>query len=81
MLNPQTRRLIAAFATVILLAALALPVPAAAQEAEDASSAGGVQGVTALLLMVGLGAVILVGLFYVAENQAAARRDHESREE
>jgi hypothetical protein len=80
MLNSQMRRLMAVLITALVVAALTLPIPAAAQEAEDAS-AGGVQGVTALLLMLGLGAVILVGLYYVAENQAAKRRDPEQREE
>lgn len=84
MLNPQMRRFVAVLAMVFMLAALALPHPALAQEAGGGAEAGSapasVQGVTALLLMLGLGAVALVGLYYVAENQAARRRESERRD-
>lgn len=80
MMNPKTRRFFAALTMIIAVAALALPIPAIAQETEDATASGGVQGVTALLLMLGLGAVVAVGLYYITENQAA-RRDSEHREE
>lgn len=83
MLNPRMRHFAAALMAIILLAALALPIPASAQDsggsAEGETAPSSVQGVTALLLMIGLGAVAVVGLYYVAENQAASRRDAERR--